>query len=263
MNKFETKKSLGQHFLIDDRIINLIINSCGALHNYNILEIGPGNCALTNILIQKAQHLFCIEKDHRLDPMLNIMKTQNKHFDYIIDDAMSFNMDTMLIKPDILISNLPYNVGTQIYLNYLVDSLINHNLQYFVLMFQKEVAYRIMAKPSTSNYGRLSIISHVLADVELITEVPNHCFSPPPKVDSAVIKITPLHKTRYDVDINILEKLTNMAFLAKRKTIRNNLKHLNINLKDLSINPQLRPQDISVEQYCRLAKYIQNNQLFL
>jgi 16S rRNA (adenine1518-N6/adenine1519-N6)-dimethyltransferase len=261
MTKFETKKSLGQHFLIDNNVINTIINSCIDINKLNTLEIGPGNCALTNILIQKAKHLFCIEKDERLQPMLNIMKTQHNNFDFIIDDALHFDANNLTILPNILISNLPYNVGTQIYLNYLLNTLQHHNMQYFILMFQKEVAYRIMAKPSSSNYGRLSIISNVLADIELVCLAPSNCFAPAPKVDSAVIKVVPLHKTRYNVDINILEKLTNIAFLAKRKTIRNNLKNLDINLENLNINPQLRPQDISVEDYCKMANYAKENNL--
>ena len=260
MHSFNTKKSLGQHFLTSTNDINAIINCCGDLTHKNVLEIGPGNGALTNQLVKRSKFLFCIEKDERLKIMMDILKSQNHNFNYILADALTFNLLTLENSPNILISNLPYNIGTQIFLNYLFFCINQkHNFEFFILMFQKEVALRIASKPSDSNYGRLSIISYLFADIQILFDVDKLAFSPPPKVQSCVIKVSPLKKPRYDVNIKILEKLTNLAFLSRRKTLKNNLKSLNIDYVSLNIDPQKRPQDISCEEFCKIANTIKQD----
>ncbi len=257
MNLFNKKKSLGQHFLTSNSDINNIIKSCGDLSSKNVLEIGPGNGALTNELIKNAKSLFCIEKDNRLKMMLNILKSNYSNFNYEITDALTFNPSILQPSPHILVSNLPYNVGTQIFLNYLFFSINQPNtFEFFILMFQKEVALRIASKPTDSNYGRLSIIAYLFADIEILFDVDKLSFSPPPKVQSSVLKVLPLKKPRYEVNIKKLVKLTNLAFLSRRKTLKNNLKSLNIDYEKLHINPQKRPQDLSCEDFCKIANQL-------
>lgn len=260
MAKFITKKSLGQHFLKDEAIIANIINSAANLQTTNILEIGPGDLALTQYLIKEAKFVTAIEKDERLETNLKQLKLQHSNFNYIIDDALYLKPQEIITAPAALISNLPYNVGTQIFLNYLLFTYNNPNyFTYFLLMFQKEVALRITATPKLNNYGRLSIISHLLADCHYLFDVPKESFSPAPAVSSAVILVKPLQKTRYKVNLPTLEKITTLAFTGKRKTIRNSLKSLNIDFTALNIDPNLRAEEISVQDYCDLANYLDNN----
>ena len=257
MRNFHTNKSLGQHFLVDNQIINNIIANCGNLINEDVLEIGPGNCALTQHLAKLSKNLLCIEKDSRLNIDLQILKNKHSNFNYIIGDALSIDPLDLNLNPTILVSNLPYNVGTQIFLNYLFATLGKDNrMKKFILMFQKEVALRIMAQPSSSNYGRLSIITHLLANTHYLFDVPPNAFNPPPKVTSCVIAIEPLHTPRFNVNINKLEKITNLSFANRRKTIKNNLKTLNVDFDLLNIDSQKRPQDLSCEDFCNIANHV-------
>ncbi len=254
---FKHKKFLGQHFLVNQEVISNIIFACDKINEKNIIEIGPGNLALTSTLVENAKTVLAIEKDSSLRPVLEGLKKNKNNFDYIITDALKFDIKSKLKDTNILVSNLPYNVGTQIYLDYLF--LAHHNpglFDYFVLMFQKEVALRICAKEEDNNYGRLSIISNLLADCEILFEVTPDNFNPPPKVDSAVIKVTPLKQKRINVDINKLEKITQLGFSLRRKTIRNSLKNLNIDFEKLGINPQKRAEELSLAEICLLANNI-------
>ncbi|MDR2008744.1 MAG: 16S rRNA (adenine(1518)-N(6)/adenine(1519)-N(6))-dimethyltransferase RsmA [Alphaproteobacteria bacterium] len=253
MNNFKHNKDFGQHFLIDEEIINLIVLSAGDLSNKTVIEIGPGNFAITKPLLQKAKKVIAIEIDKRLEPNLISLKNQHTNFDYIMGDALHLDANALEGDNKVLISNLPYNVGTQIYLNYLMQA---KNFEYFLLMFQLEVAKRITANTDDSHFGRLSLISDLLAKREFLFEVLPSSFNPPPKVKSAVIKISPFANPRINVDIKNLEKITNMAFNGRRKTIKNSLEELNLNFAELDINPKKRPQELSLEEFCRIANYL-------
>ncbi|MDR0485009.1 MAG: 16S rRNA (adenine(1518)-N(6)/adenine(1519)-N(6))-dimethyltransferase RsmA [Alphaproteobacteria bacterium] len=253
MNKFKHNKDFGQHFLIDNEIINLIMLSAGDLTNKTVIEIGPGNFAITKPLLVKAKKVIAIEIDKRIEPNLVALKKQHDNFDYIMGDALHINPNLITGENKVLISNLPYNVGTQIYLNYLQQS---KDFEYFLLMFQLEVAKRITANVGDSHFGRLSLISDLLSKREFLFEVAPTSFNPPPQVVSAVIKVSPLSKPRIEVDINNLEKITNMAFSGKRKTIKNSLGKLNLDFEALNINPQKRPQELSLEEFCKISNTI-------
>ncbi len=253
----KTKKSLGQHFLVDESVINNIIFNCDDLANSSVLEIGPGDCALTTHLIANAKKVFALEKDERLTTTLTILKANNNNFDFKITDALIENPYSFFetSQHNILVSNLPYNVGTKIFLNYLFNNIKKEYIKFdfFILMFQKEVAKRIVALPKDNNYGRLSIITQLLADTSYLFDVDQNSFSPPPKVKSGVIKVTPLEKPRYNVDICTLEAITQHAFNTRRKTIKNALKKYNFNFEALNIDPKKRPEELSLEEYCILA----------
>ncbi|MCL2566927.1 MAG: 16S rRNA (adenine(1518)-N(6)/adenine(1519)-N(6))-dimethyltransferase RsmA [Alphaproteobacteria bacterium] len=250
MNNFKHNKDFGQHFLIDENIINLIMLSAGDLTNKTVIEIGPGNFAITKPLLQKAKKVIAIEIDKRLEPNLISLTKLHNNFEYIIGDALHINSNLLADDNKVLISNLPYNVGTQIYLNYLLNAV---DFEYFLLMFQLEVAKRITAITGDSHFGRLSLISDLLAKREFLFTVAPSSFNPPPQVNSAVIKISPFKNPRINVDIKNLEKITNLAFNGRRKTIKNSLGELNLDFTELNINPQKRPQELSLEDFCKIA----------
>jgi 16S rRNA (adenine1518-N6/adenine1519-N6)-dimethyltransferase len=250
MNNFKHNKNLGQHFLIDEEVINLILLSAGDISNKTVIEIGVGNFALTKHLISKAKKVFAIEIDNRIEKGLQELKNNHNNFDYLIGDALKINPLEIEGENKVLISNLPYNVGTQIYLNYLH---LQNKFEYLLLMFQLEVAKRITANVGDNNYGRLSIVSDLLAKREFLFEVDQKSFRPAPKVKSAVIKIYPFAKPRINVDLKKLEKVTNLGFSLRRKTIRNSLLQLNINFDALDINPQKRAEELYLEDFCKIA----------
>lgn len=251
-NKFYTKKSLGQHFLTDEFVVHKII-AASNLANKTVIEIGPGNLALTKHLVKEAKYVFAIEKDERLTPKLESLKSQHHNFNYTIADSLTYKDNISGSK--VLISNLPYNIGTQIFLNYLLKAQQN-NFEYFILMFQKEVALRITATVGSKSYGRLSIISQLLSVTEILFDVDKSSFKPAPKVQSSVIKVTPLKNPKYAVDLHKLSLVTNFAFQGKRKTLRNSLKILSINLADLGIDSTKRAEELTLEEFCKIANSI-------
>ncbi|UQY80838.1 Ribosomal RNA small subunit methyltransferase A [Candidatus Hepatincola sp. Av] len=256
-NMFYTKKSLGQHFLINEFVIHKIIAAAGNLTNKTVIEIGPGNLALTQQLVKQAKCVFAIEKDKRLTAKLEDFKAKYSNFNYAIADSLTY--EDNLSGTKVLISNLPYNIGTQIFLNYLFKAK-QSNFEYFILMFQKEVALRITATVGSKSYGRLSIIAQLLSVTELLFDVDKNNFSPAPKVQSSVIKVTPLITPKFEVDIDKLSYVTNLAFQGKRKTLRNSLKKLNINLADLGIDSNKRAEELFLEEFCKIANSIQSIQ---
>ncbi len=257
---FKTKKSLGQHFLVDKSVIDAIIVAAGDLSEKLVIEIGPGNLALTKELVKKAKKVISIEIDERLIDNLSNLAKENQNFHYIIGDALTINPNIFTNEKKVLIANLPYNIGTQIYLNYL---LLGDQFDFFILMFQLEVAKRIIAYPKQANYGRLSIISDLLAKREFLFEVTKHSFSPPPKVTSAVIKITPFKLPRIQTNISTLENLTKLAFQTRRKILKNSIKSLNIDFDHIHINPQKRAEELSTEDFCKIANYLDNKTIIL
>lgn len=252
-NTFKHNKNLGQHFLVDNEVIDLILLAAGDLSNKTVIEIGVGDFALTKHLISRAKKVVAIEIDTRIEKGLSKLKTEHNNFDYIIGDALKVNPNDIEGENKVLISNLPYNVGTQIYLNYLH---MQDSFEYLLLMFQLEVAKRITANVGDNNYGRLSIVSDLLAKREFLFEVDQKSFNPPPKVKSAVIKVKPFKKPRLDVDLVKLEKVTNLAFQGKRKTIRNSLSQLNIDFENLGINPKKRAEELFLEEFCKITNTI-------
>jgi 16S rRNA (adenine1518-N6/adenine1519-N6)-dimethyltransferase len=254
---FNTKKSLGQHFLVDIPTIDQIIRLSN-INGKDIVEIGPGNGSLTTELVKHAKTIVAIEKDVELVPFLNNLKLKYTNFDYIVEDALKLNPIDLKNQPSILISNLPYNVGTEIYLKYLHFNFDNNKKQfeYLILMFQLEVAKRIVANVGDRNYGRLSIISKLLANCEILLDVDKNCFNPAPKVQSAVIKVSLLDKPRYDVNLKKLQLVTAMAFNGRRKTIKNSLQQLNLNLEEIGINFNKRAEELTLEEFCLIANNI-------
>ena len=253
-NNFKINKALGQNFLFDLNITDKIVKKSNTIAS-TIIEIGSGPGSLTrSILRKKSAVVYAIDKDIQSKAMLAELKMiYNDRLNIIIDDALNFPIWELGNAPRQIIANLPYNVGTKMLIIWL------KNIQKFdllTLMFQKEVADRIIAKPGSKNYGRLSILTNWLTKSSKLFDVPSEAFIPKPKVNSTVIQLKPYSKPIYDVSFESLEKLTHLAFSQKRKTLRNSLKEINGEkvLRELNISSNLRPENLSVIDFCKIAK---------
>ena len=257
----KAKKSLGQNFLIDENIINTIIN-CGNITNKVILEIGPGTGNLTKaILKKKPKKLIVIEKDNNLAILLG----QNFHdkIEIINKDILQFNEKTISDEKLIVFGNLPYNISTEILCKWIVNlNGTNFWFSELILMFQKEVADRIIAKYNTSNYGRLTILANWKLNIKKICDINPNSFSPRPKIDSTLLHFT-TKKDFFEInDPKNLEKITRVFFAHRRKMIKKpfNLIFNNNNniLNKLKINLNLRPQNLDLLTYYNLTKEFEN-----
>ena len=257
----KAKKSLGQNFLIDQDIIDKIINIV-EIKDKSILEIGPGTGNLTkNILKKKPKKLIVIEKDNNLAESLK--KKLDNDIKIINDDVLKVdenNLDTDVLT---VFGNLPYNISTEILCNWILN-IKNKNFWFdnLVLMFQKEVADRIIAKFNTKNYGRLSILSNWKLEIKKICDVQPSSFFPKPKIDSSVLLLKPKLDFFPLNNPKNLEKLTRIFFMHRRKMLKKSYNLLfNGNLdiaKKLNINLNLRPQNLNFETYYKLSEEFGN-----
>ena len=255
------KKSLGQNFLIDQNIINIIVESA-QIRGKEILEIGPGTGSLTSfILKKKPKKVFCIEKDNQL---INFLK--NKFKDEIIlinDDVLKVSENQISENKLTVFGNLPYNISTQILLKWILNLNSNSWFEALVLMFQKEVAERIISKYNTSNYGRLSVISNWKLNIKKIIDVSPNSFKPKPKIESTVLLFTPKKKYPNLNSSKSLEKVTRIFFNQRRKKIRKSFNQLfkdsNSTAKKLGIDLNLRPQNLNFDDYFQIAKELENS----
>ncbi|MCI5049259.1 MAG: 16S rRNA (adenine(1518)-N(6)/adenine(1519)-N(6))-dimethyltransferase RsmA [Rickettsiales bacterium] len=256
-----TKKSLGQHFLLDSHLTDQIVALAGDLSDTHVIEIGPGPGGLSrSILAAGAKQLTVIEKDARCIPILQQIKSHEpERFHFIDADALTLDLTEIASAPRAIIANLPYNVGTDMLLRWLdkiaSDSRVFSSL---TLMFQKEVAERVAARLGTSAYGRLSIFAQWLCHVELRMLVPAEAFSPPPKVDSAIVQLVPREVPLFEADKSRLEKVVQVAFQQRRKMLRSALKPMGADFiaktEDAGIDVSLRAEQLSPEQFGVLAR---------
>ena len=251
------KKSLGQNFLIDKDIIKKIINS-GSIENKNILEIGPGTGSLTEaILEKKPKSFFVIEKDTYLSN--NLKQKFNNQLIIINNDILKVDEKNIINEKFVVFGNLPYNISTEILCKWILN--LNKNNFWFeelILMFQKEVADRILAKFNTSNYGRLSILANWKLNIKKICDISPNSFFPKPKIESTLLFFSPKSNI---VDIDNpknLEKITRIFFSHRRKMLKkpfNQIFNGNLEiLNKLKINLDLRPQNLDFETYYNLTK---------
>ena len=259
--KIKAKKSLGQNFLIDQNIIDNIVNSV-EIKNKSILEIGPGTGNLTkNILKKKPKKLIVIEKDNALAELLK----KNLDIDVKIINNDVLKIDEKKLSADILtvFGNLPYNISTEILCNWILN-IQDKNFWFdnLVLMFQKEVADRIIAKFNTKNYGRLSILSNWKLEIEKICDVRPSSFFPKPKIDSSVLLLKPKLNFFPLANPKNLEKLTRIFFMHRRKMLKKSYNLLfngNLNIANkLNIDLSLRPQNLNFETYYKLSEEYEN-----
>jgi 16S rRNA (adenine1518-N6/adenine1519-N6)-dimethyltransferase len=257
----KAKKSLGQNFLIDQNIIDKIINTV-EIDNKSILEVGPGTGNLTKAILKKnPKKLIVIEKDNNLAELLK--KDFDNNIKIINDDILK--IDENKLDADVLtvFGNLPYNISTEILCNWIVN-IKNKNFWFdnLVLMFQKEVAERIIAKFNTKNYGRLSILSNWKLEIEKICDVQPSSFLPKPKIDSSVLLLKPKLDFFPLSNPKNLEKLTRTFFMHRRKMLKKSYNLLfkgNLDIaKKLNIDLNLRPQNLNFETYYKLSEEFEN-----
>lgn len=257
------KKSLGQNFILDKNFTDKIAKSAvfagkNDLSDEIILEIGPGPASLTrSILDLKPKKLIVVEKDQRCIEILREIQEfyGSNRLEIINGDALDVDFRQFLGENEKIkiISNLPYNIGTLLLVRWLKMA---QNISLMTLMLQKEVALRIAAKCNDKNYGRLAIFSNYIAETKVLFEVNRNIFTPPPKVTSAIIELKPRQAPPYPGDLEKLEKITQIAFNQRRKMIKSTLKSLGFDeemLKKAGIDGNLRPENIEIEEFCRLS----------
>lgn len=252
----DARKSLGQHFLLDPGLLATIAASAGNLRGVHVVEIGPGPGGLTRALLaSEAASVTAVEKDARCVLALQPLKlAYPARFKIIEADAMGLDVTALAPAPRAVVSNLPYNVGTELLVGWLEQ--IHSNPGAFAsltLMFQKEVADRLLSLENSKDYGRLTVFAQWLTIVDHLMDIPPEAFSPPPKVTSSLIRITPRAKPLFDVEKAALESVLRAAFGQRRKMLRASLKQLHpdaeARLSAQNINPQLRPEQLSIAQW--------------
>ena len=250
------KKSLGQNFLIDENIINKI-SSLIKIEDQNILEVGPGTGNLTYALLKKKpKKFYVIEKD---DNLANILKKEFKDKIIVInDDILKVNENNLSNEKLIVFGNLPYNISTEILCKWIIN-LNDEKIWFrnFILMFQKEVADRILSKYNSSNYGRLTIIANWKLDIKKIVDIKPNSFSPKPKIDSSLLFFSPKKNFLKIKNPKNLEKITRIFFSQRRKMIKKPFSQVFSNdikiAKKLKIDLSLRPQNLTNNTYYELA----------
>ncbi|MGE7369940.1 16S rRNA (adenine(1518)-N(6)/adenine(1519)-N(6))-dimethyltransferase RsmA [Neorhizobium sp. NPDC001467] len=255
------KKSLGQNFLFDLNLTQKIARSAGSLEGVTVFEVGPGPGGLTRaILALGARKVVAIERDSRCLPALAEIETYYPgRLEVIEGDALQTDFAALAAEkaeggPVKVIANLPYNVGTQLLVNWLVPNDWPPFWQSLTLMFQKEVGQRIVARENDNHYGRLGVLAGWRADADMVFDVPASAFSPPPKVTSTVVHLTPKAEP-LPCDLARLERVTMAAFGQRRKMLRQSVKPLGGEalLARAGIDPQRRAETLSVEEFVTLA----------
>ena len=260
--KFAPKRSLGQNFLNNQRIIDLIVELGNINTKDTVLEVGPGTGNLTEKILNKnPKEFLIIEKDERLVNFLSKrFGSKIKIFNY---DMMKFSYKNYYDKQLIIFGNLPYNISTQILVKWIKIKKLDKFCKKLVLMFQKEVADRIIAKTNTKNYGRLSILANWKMNVEKIIDIEPDNFKPVPKVKSTVLVFTPKKKVYELKDPKNLEHVTNIFFSQRRKMIKKPLKFLFNNYQDVSekLNLDLgqRPQNLDYITYYKISEIYESS----
>ena len=259
--EFKIKKSLGQNFLTDKNIIKSIVN-IGYIENSDvILEVGPGTGNLTEFIFKKnPKQIYAIEKDYNLVNFLN-EKFEGK-IKIINEDILNFKINNISNEKFIIYGNLPYNISTQILSQWIVDQQQFSSIKKLILMFQKEVANRIIAKINSKNYGRLSIISNWKLNIKKEFDINPKSFFPKPKVDSTLLSFVPKKDFFHIKKPANLEKITRIFFNQRRKMIKNPLRQI---FKDpdqiaekLKLNINLRPQNLSPKNYFDITTEYEN-----
>ena len=253
--KFDTKKSLGQNFIFDDNILKKISKLIKSQSNNQIIEIGSGLGTLTKHLFKKDfNKLILLEKDIRL--INNLEKNFLNKNVYIFNiDALNFDFQKSSINNSIIVGNLPFNISVD--LIYLLTKSNNWPPKQIkmILMFQKEVAERIVALPNSKSYGKLSVVIQSRFKIKKALNLPASVFLPVPKVDATILEFTPFDDFG-SIDISKIDEVSKAAFSQRRKKIKNNMSDYIQVIRKLSIDSNLRPENLSVFDYCNIAKNI-------
>ena len=258
----KARKSLGQNFLLDLNLTAKIARQAGDMTECDVLEIGPGPGGLTRgLLSEGARRVLAIEKDKRCLPALaEIAEAYPDRLTVIEGDALEIDPLAHLTPPIRIAANLPYNVGTELLVRWLTPQEWPPFWQSLTLMFQREVAARIVAKPGSKAYGRLALLAQWRADARIVLNLPPEAFTPPPKVSSAVVHLTALPEPRFLADPDVLNRVVAAAFNQRRKMLRSALKGTAPDIEDrllaAGLKPTERAEQVPLEGFCALAREI-------
>lgn len=260
--ELNAKKALGQHFLTDTNLLAKVVRAAGPIDGMQIVEVGPGPGGLTRAILESpARELIAMEMDSRC-----VVALQSLHdaypgrFTLHQGDALKMPLAALGQQPRAVIANLPYNVGTQLVVNWLQE-VAQHGpavLQHFTVMLQKEVAERMVAQVGDDAYGRLSVLMHQFTDPQIMFDVPPGAFSPPPKVMSSVLHARVLAQPREDVPLKALESVVAAAFNHRRKMLRQSLKSIEVDAvawcERAGIDPTLRAENCTLAMFAALVR---------
>ena len=255
------RKSLGQHFLLDLNLTGRIARAAGDVTAGTVIEIGPGPGGLTRALLAAgARHLVVIERDERcLAALADVAAAWPGRLEIIAGDALEVAVHELGTPPRRVCANLPYNIATPLLLGWLRHAPAFAGL---TLMFQKEVADRLAARPGTPAYGRLAVATQWHAEVHRLFDVHRRAFTPPPKVDSTVVAIVPRAAPLAPADPQVLERVTAAAFGQRRKMLRQSLRTLGVDVVTLlemaGIVPTRRAEELTIEEFCALARSVEH-----
>lgn len=261
----KARKRFGQNFLHDHHVIDKIVRAINPKHSDALVEIGPGMGALTEPLLEACGKLDVVELDRDLIPILRTKFFNYPDFRIHEGDALKFDFNTLLQPGQRLriVGNLPYNISTPLIFHFLAHHKIVQDMHF---MLQKEVVERLAAAPGCADYGRLGIMAQYYCKVEPLFIVGPGSFNPPPKVDSAIVRLRPYEELPYPAkDVKVLQRVVREAFSMRRKTLRNTLKNLISaeQIEALGIDTSLRPERLTLQEYVRIADAVTDLGLIL
>lgn len=255
--KHVARKRFGQNFLVDTFIIDSIVAAISLESDDEVVEIGPGQAAITQFIAERCARLSLIELDRNLIPILKEKFAGREHVSIYQEDALRFDYQQLYDGKKLrLVGNLPYNISTPLIFHLFANIELFRDMHF---MLQKEVVERMCASVNTKAYGRLSIMTQYYCDTELLFEVPPEAFDPQPKVTSAIVSLRP-REARENVDVAFLNTVVTSAFNMRRKNLRNALKaHLEPeDFGPLELDEKARPENLSLADYIRITQYLQN-----
>ncbi len=259
-HNLSAKASLGQNFILDLNVTRKIVSFAGDLVGATVIEVGPGPGGLTrSILESKAKQVIVIEQDKRaINALQELIPYSFGRLEIMYADALCVDISLFGEKPRYIIANLPYNIATPLLLGWLKKSTA---FQKMILMFQKEVAERLCASPHTKDYGRLSIKVQWLCEIRKCMTLPPAVFTPSPKVYSTVVELIPRQKPLFPANEVFLDLVVKTAFTKRRKMLRSALEGVGMDplllLQEAKISPTIRPENVTIEQYCTLARVLE------
>lgn len=253
----EPKKQFGQNFLFDLNLTGKIARNVPDIENTDVVEIGPGPGGLTRaLLLAGAKRVIAIEKDKTTEPILTkISDSADGKLTVVYADALKVDFSELGVKSYAICSNLPYNVGTELFINWLLRSANGEDIKSMTLMFQREVAQRIVAKVGNAQYGRLSVLTDLISDAKILFDVPNTAFVPRPKVQSAIVQVIPnKEKIKKLGNIEKIEQLTAKLFGQRRKMIRGIIH--GVDWSAFGLQGTERAEELSPETFAKIANIL-------
>lgn len=260
LHDLRAEKALGQNFLLDQNLTDKIARLAGDMAGKTVIEIGPGPGGLTRSLLRsEARHVIAVEFDKRAVAALqDLVGAAEGRLTVMQDDALRCDLVQVAPAPRAIVANLPYNISTVLLVRWL--EILRGDASSFssmTLMFQKEVADRILAVPGSKTYGRLSVVAQWLCSVRRVMELPPSAFTPPPKIDSTVVHFVPRDTAPDWPRFDTVESILAAAFQQRRKMIRSSLKSYAAAMEQTGLEQTLRAEDVSVEQYLELARAVE------